>query len=269
MAKTVFALGGGTLGEHRDTFKKWSLPMPAGQEYYKINTTPIDKMILRATGKRRPQVLLILTASEDGAHNLELLEQAFRAQFEERLGARLETLRLVTEQPPPSEIKRKIAGAEAIYASGGSTYLMMKTWRRLGVDKLLRQAYDSGTVMSGMSAGSICWFKYGNSNSFYSDKPFRVRGMAWFNLLICPHYDTEPFRQAAMKNMMKRTPQTMGIALDEHAALEIVDDTYRIHPFKPGAKAQKCYWANGEYVMRRLKPLSSYSPLQDLLGDLI
>lgn len=264
MKKIIFALGGGTFGEHQHTYKTWSLPIPEGQ-YYEINTTPIDKLILKATGKRTPRILLILTASEDGQSDLNLLEQAFRTQFEGRLGAKLDTLRLVTEKSSLAEIKNKINAADAVYASGGSTYLMMRTWRRLGVDKLLRQAYDKGTVMSGMSAGSICWFKYGNSDSFYNDKPFRVTGMNWFNLLICPHYDTEPYRQPAMKKMMKRTAHTMGLALDEHAALEVVNDTYRIHLFKPGAKAQKCYWADGKYIIEQLEARQSYAPLEELI----
>lgn len=118
--------------------------------------------------------------------------------------------------------------------------------------------------MSGMSAGSICWFRYGNSNSFYDDKPFRVTGMGWFDLLVCPHYDSEPFRQDAMKKMMERTPHMVGLALDEYAALEIVNDTYRIHLFKSGAQVQKCYWAGDGYVMEQVKPQQAYAPLQEL-----
>jgi len=70
MSKTIFALGGGTFGEHRDTYKSWSLPMAANQKYYKASTAPIDKLILKATGKTKPRILLILTASEDGQHDL-------------------------------------------------------------------------------------------------------------------------------------------------------------------------------------------------------
>lgn len=263
MKKTIFALGGGTFGEHRDTYKTWSLPMPPGQEYYEINTTPVDKLILKATGKQKPLLLLILTASEDGESDLRLLVEAFRAQYE-RLGAHVETLCLVSEKPSLNEIKRKIETADAVYASGGSTYLMMRTWRRLGIDKLLRQAYQSGTVMSGMSAGSICWFKYGNSNSFNTDKPFRVTGMGWFDFLICPHYDSEPFRQVPLEKMMKRTSGVPGLALDEHAALEIVDNMYRVHLFKTGAKVRKCYWVNGLYKVKEVPARRAYAPLEEL-----
>lgn len=264
MTQTIFALGGGTFGEPRATYTKWSLPMPAGQTHYEANTTPVDKLILKATGKPNPQLLLIITASEDGAHNLPMLEGAFRTHFE-KLGAHMETLYLITQQPPHSEIKEKIAAADAVYVSGGNTFGLMRAWRRTGVDKLLRQAWQRGTVMSGMSAGSICWFKYGNSNSFYTNKPFRVSGMGWFDLLICPHYDTEPYRQPALQKMLKRSPRIVGVALDEHTALEVVDDTYRVHVFEPGSKARKCYWRNGEYVTEELKVRTAYAPLRELI----
>jgi hypothetical protein len=89
--------------------------------------------------------------------------------------------------------------------------------------------------------------------------------MGWFNLLVCPHYDSEPYRQPALKAMMKRTPLTASIALDEHAALEIVDNAYRVHLFKSGAKARKCYWIDGKFVVKQLSQSVTYRPLVDLL----
>ncbi len=263
MTKTIFALGGGTFGEPVATYKKWSLLTDAKRRRYEENTTPVDKLILKATGKTKPRLLLIFTASEDGQHNLEMLEGGFRRHFE-KLGAQMDTLYLITQKPSQAEIEKKIASADAVYVSGGNTFGLMRAWKRYGVDKLLRKAWERGVVMSGMSAGSICWFAYGNSNSFYTNKPFRVTTMGWLPLLICPHYDSEPYRQDALKKMMKRTPHMAGLALDEHAALEVVDDKYRIHLFKSGAKARKCYWVKGKYVIEPIKSQQSYAPLKNL-----
>jgi dipeptidase E len=267
MAKTIFALGGGTFGESLATYKNWSMPVPKGQKNYDETTTPVDKLILKATGKSKPRLLLIFTASEDGHCDLKLLEEGFRNHFE-KLGARMDTLYLITQKPPQAEIEEKIANADAIYVSGGNTFGMMRAWERQGVDKLLRKAWEKGTVMSGMSAGSICWFAYGNSDSFYTrtEQLFRVTGMGWFPLLICPHYDSEPNRQAPMKKMLKRSPRIVGLALDEHAALEVVDDNkYRVHFFKSGAQARKCYWADGKYIIKPIASSATYRPLADLL----
>lgn len=264
MNNVIFALGGGTIGEHRETYSGWSSPLSPGQEYYDVTTTPVDKLILEAAGKQSPKVLLILTASEDGKHDLTLFEQAFRGQYE-GLGATIDTLRLITQKTPIDEIEKKIMTAEVIYVSGGNTWRMMKTWRRLGIDVLLRRAYEQGTIMSGLSAGSICWFRYGTSNSFYTGRPFRVTGLGWFSLTVCPHYDQERFRQVALKRMLKRSPQMVGLALDEHAAIEVVNDTYRIHTAKAGAVARKCYWKNGKYITEILTQEEQYRPLAALL----
>lgn len=267
MTKTIFALGGGTFGEHRNTYKDWSLTLPTGKDYYDATTEPVDKLILKATNKTCPKVLLVLTASEDGHANLDLLVEGFRKHYE-NLGAEIQTLKLITEKTSLQTIKNKSNWADAIYVSGGNTYRMMRTWRRLGINDLLRQAYDKGTVMSGMSAGSICWFTYGNSDSFSngtSDSLIRVRGMDWHKLLICPHFDTEPQRQIAMGRIMKRTPGIMGIALDEHSALEILDNKYRIHIFKEGSQVQKCYWEDGVYQTEEIERVDSYRPLNEIL----
>ncbi len=97
MNKVIFAMGGGTIGEHRDTYSGWLSPLSPDQEFYDTTTTPIDKLVVRSTSKTSPNVLLILTASEDGKHNLTLFEEAFREQYES-LGALVDTLLLITEK---------------------------------------------------------------------------------------------------------------------------------------------------------------------------
>lgn len=72
MSKVIFAIGGGTIGEHRDTYSGHPCTLPPGQQFYDTTTTLVDKLTLQAAGKRHPRVLLILTASEDGKHDLVL-----------------------------------------------------------------------------------------------------------------------------------------------------------------------------------------------------
>jgi dipeptidase E len=72
---------------------------------------------------------------------------------------------------------------------------MMRLWRRLGVDKLLKAAYDNGTVLAGVSAGSICWFDSGHSDSmsFYHPQKWQyinVRGLGFLKGVHCPHYNS-------------------------------------------------------------------------------
>lgn len=89
--------------------------------------------------------------------------------------------------------------------------------------------------------------------------------MGIFDALICPHYDSEPHRQPALKKMMKRTPGTPAIVLDEYAGLEIVDGKYRFLTAKPDAKIRKAYWKNGEYILEEHKPAKEFHNLKELL----
>lgn len=261
MRKTIIALGGGYFGEHRDTYQGFS--GNDEQTYYENSTKPIDEMVVKATGKKNPKVLLITTPTEDGKHNLKLYIDAFKKQYES-IGATVNVLNLITENPSNEDIESMILGTDAIYVSCGSSYLMIEEWRKRGVDKLLRQAYDSGTVMSGLSAGAIAWSKYCNPDSFYTNKSLKLDALGWINALICPHYDSESYRKDSFKNMINEIPELVGIALDEHAAIEIIDNEYRIHSYGSGGKAYKCYWKNGEYFTEEIIAIDDFKPLEQL-----
>ena len=256
-------MGGGYFGEDIDTYESYS--GDEGQDNYENSTKPIDEMVVKATGKQNPKVLLISTPTEDGKHNLKLYIEAFKKQYES-FGATVNALNLITENPTDTDIESMILSADAIYVSCGSSYLMIEEWRKRGVDKLLRQAYDKGTVMSGLSAGAIAWSKYCNPDSFYTNKSFNLEALGWINALICPHYDSESHRPDSFKNMIKEKPELVGIALDEHAAIEIVDDEYRIHSYGSGGKAYKCYWKNEEYFTEEIITTYDFKSLEELIN---
>lgn len=243
----IVALGGGVfMGRKEDQF-------PASMD-------ATHKEILALTGKKHPDVLYIPTACPDSEDHIKLFREYYT-----RLGCnKVEVLRLISETPSKEEIQTKILAADAIYVCGGNTYRALATWRRYGVDVLLKQVHRQGTVMAGHSAGAICWFAYGNSDSFYKKKPFRVTAVGIFNALLCPHYDSEPVRQPALKKMM-RTYGKVAIALDEYAAIEIVDDNYRILTADPKAKVRRTYWKDGEYIIEYIKPAQKFQSLKQLL----
>ena len=264
--RRIFALGGGFYGQHKDTYVNHN--PEGGAEYFPWDTKPVDDLIVAAANKQQPKVLALTTASEDSKHDVGLLYEAFQKRFG-AYGCQTDLLKLVEVETPPTqeEIAAAISEADIIFVTGGNSYQMMEKWRQFGVDGLLRQAYEGGTVMSGLSAGSICWFRWGNSNSFYTGKPFKVEAMGWLNAGTCPHYDSESFRQEPFKQMIKQTPELVGIALDEYAAIEIVEEReFRIHIYRPGAKVRKCYWAGGEYHIEELAESTEYSSLKDLLA---
>lgn len=153
----------------------------------------IDRQIVELTGKQKPKALFVSTASSDS----EGYTEAWKKIYEDKLGCTVDVLRLIKEKPMPSEIAAKIRQADIIYVGGGNTLMMMNLWRRLGVDELLREAYERGAVCCGASAGSICWFEYGVSDSRQfknkrSHEYIRVKGLGILKGLHCPHYDPVP-----------------------------------------------------------------------------
>jgi dipeptidase E len=235
-----------------------------GGELREGATRAIDARIVELSGKARPKALFIPTASGDAENYAE----TFRAQFGDELGCETDTLYLLAKRPALEVIAEKIQAADLIYVGGGNTLRMMKLWRRLGVDALLRQAYARGAVLSGISAGAICWFDSGHSDSrsFAAEGAWnyiRVRGLGLVDALYCPHIDAEnrllSFQQFVGKH------RVIGLGCDDCCAFEIIDDTWRVIASREGAKAYHIYRQNGQVVTDILQPGSGSRPLADLL----
>lgn len=124
--------------------------------------------------------------------------------------------------------------------------------------------------MCGLSAGSICWFKYGCSDSgkftSNSEKLIKVSGLGLINALHCPHYDKEESREPILKDMMRNTYKLVSIALENCVALEVINDTYRIIRSNEQGKAYKVYWKNGNYIKQEIKTTNKLDNIMNLLN---
>jgi dipeptidase E len=244
MRKKIVAVGGGN-------FKKGA-------------TLPIDEQIVRLSGKKNPRLLFIPTASSDNPEYCTNINDYFT-----KLGCIVDTLLLVREKPDQDQIAHKIGTADIIYVGGGNTLKMMRIWRNCGIPDLLDKARTQGVVLCGVSAGSICWFTSGNSDSRKDKNPaadyIKVAALGFIDALHCPHYDSESDRQESLKKMMRRSG-TIAVALEDCAALEIVDSTYRILSSRPGAQGYKIYWHRGIYYKEPLEPKEEYTSLDLLLA---
>ena len=130
-----------------------------GGDWQNLETLEIDREI-KKLAEEPEKALLIPTAKEDS----EEYQENFEKLYGEELGLETDSLLLYSD-PSEKEVREKIQSGDIIYVSGGNTKAMMEKWKETGVDDLLREAYENGTVMSGLSAGAICWFKYGHSDS--------------------------------------------------------------------------------------------------------
>jgi len=246
--RKIVAIGGGEIGRPGS---------PA-------ETTEIDKRIIELTGKKNPRLLFIPTASSDSKDYLKRVEDHFGVY----LGCQTDVLYLLNSKIDDKTIREKILNSDIVYVGGGNTLKMMKVWKNHGLDEILKEAHDKGIVLSGISAGAICWFKQGNSDSRKFANPeadfIKVTGLGLIDALHCPHYDLESDRKPKLKKMMSKTTG-VSIAVDDCCALEIVDDNYRVICTKPTANVYKTYWKAGEYYEEVVEKAAAPKALSDLL----
>lgn len=235
-----------------------------GGEIREMETAAIDKRIIELTGKTQPKALFIPTASGDAPGYIDTFETVYGRHF----GCQTRTLELIQNPPAFDEMSASILDADLIYVGGGNTYKMMRLWRRLRLDAVLAEAASRGIVLSGVSAGAICWFRYGHSDSrsFYSNPDWdyiRVSGLGFINAVYCPHYHVEK-REASFSQVIAKRGG-IGIACDNNAAIEIVGEHYRILTSAPDGKAYKLFKRAGNAIITELSQNSEWIPLADLL----
>lgn len=189
---------------------------------------------LSLTGKERPRVLHVPTAMGD--------DDAPIVAFYERLGGLGELAHLKFHPYPPPRLRELALEQDAIFVGGGSTANMLAVWRVHGFDRVLREAWESGVVLFGWSAGMICWFEAGVTDSFRPELDGMRDGLGFLAGSACPHYDGEELRRPVYTQLV-RGGFPAGIALDDGVAAryhgselrEIVTDRpdaggYRIGP---------------------------------------
>ncbi|KKQ32640.1 MAG: Peptidase E [candidate division TM6 bacterium GW2011_GWF2_37_49] len=228
-----------------------------GGEINKRETLAIDQEIIRLSGKKHPSVLFIPTASSDAKEYVD----DFIDYYCKHLSCKVDVMKLIKQNISTEEIRDKILSSDIVYVDGGNT-LMMKLWRKLGVDKILEEAYEKNIVLCGISAGAICWFKFGNSDSRQFKNPaaplIRVSGLGLLDGLLCPHYHSKKYakgRADSLKKMMKRTPGK-ALAIDDFCAIAFVDDSYNVLTSSPGAHAYKVYWKRGKFYHDKIDILT-------------
>jgi len=229
-------------------------------------TLAIDRRITALTGKKRPRALLIPTASGDPENAL----VPFQRIYGKRLRCETDVLFLLRTSPRPRAIRDTILGADIVYVPGGNTLQMMRRWRHLGVDRVLRDAWRRGVVLAGVSAGAICWFASGHSDSMAYYHPddwqyIRVRGLGFLSGSLCPHYNKRT-RVRAFRQMMARRGG-LGLGVQDCCAVEFVDDRYRMIASKPTARAFRLVKRKGKIVSKAIPQRRTYSPIAELCGQ--
>jgi peptidase E len=189
----------------------------------------LEKYLIDQTGKKRPNVLMIPTARGDDA---EYVAQ-FHAAFGE-LGATTGHLPLFHRTP---DVRSLVLAQDAIFVGGGNTKSMLAVWREWGLIDVLKEAYESGIVLGGQSAGAICWFEQGVTDS-WADRLRPLECMGCLPGSCCPHYDGEPERRPAYHALVQSGEMKPGYAIEDAVAVHFRNGRLeRVVSKRPGAKA--------------------------------
>ena len=168
------------------------------------------RFVLSLARVPNPQVCCLPTASGD---NLESLVSWYEVM--QSLEARARHLRLFGPTNRLRNFEEQLLGADVIFVPGGNTLNMLAVWRAQGVDALLRKAWEKGTVLAGESAGMICWFQQGVTDS----RPGALSALSclgWLSGSACPHYNN-PQRRPAYHELISRGEIGAGLACDDGA----------------------------------------------------
>lgn len=136
------------------------------------------------------------------------------------LPCRASHLSLFTRTP---DLRRYLLSQDVIWVGGGNTKSMLAVWREWGLPELLREAWQAGIVLAGVSAGAICWFEQGVTDS-WSDALYPLDCLGFLKGSCCPHYTLEADRRPSYSRMVAAGEVLPGYAVDDGAALHFVGD---------------------------------------------
>ena len=202
------------------------------------------RFALSLTAKDRPRVCLVPTASN------ELPEYVIR--FYENLGGEAECSHVSFFPWPRDDLRAHIFSQDVIFVSGGNTANMLAIWRVHGFDEIIREAWEQGIVLAGSSAGMICWFEAGVTDSFGPQLEGMHDGLGFLPGSACPHYDGEDQRRPVYTRLVANGFPP-GVAADDSVGLHYVGTELRsVVSAREGSRAYRVQPGNETPIEPRL-----------------
>lgn len=170
----------------------------------------LDQFFFSLAEKKKPNVCFIGTASGDA--------ESYTDRFYEYMKDHdVNSSHLSLFRAPMGSLRDYVLSKDVLYVGGGNTRNLMTLWREWGLDKILVEAYNSGVVLGGLSAGGLCWFEEGVTDSI----PGALTKISCMNLIsgsFCPHYDGEEDRRPSYQKLILSGLKS-GLACDDSAAV--------------------------------------------------
>lgn len=192
-------------------------------------------------GSKKKHVLFIPTASENSESYIQAIEEMFG-----KLECQVESLCLPEDF---QNMDTLLEWADIIYVGGGDTLYMMDVWKQFGLDKKLIEIYEKDSaILSGISAGAMCWFQYGHSeNDIFEEGYGLVKGLNLHEYIYCPHYE----ERVDSFNHMMQGKSVPGLALETNTAFVenngdiwfiSTDSSKNVYTIKEGKKVKEKIW---------------------------
>jgi dipeptidase E len=179
------------------------------------------KYIIPFTKKDNPKICFLPTATGDSTTSItgwyEVCEELPVKPYVMKT--------FISSYDTKKSFEERLMSMDAVFVGGGNTLNMLAVWKAQGIDVSLRKAYDAGVLMTGGSAGSLCWFQSGTTDS----RPIKlstVECMGWIKGSHCPHFDAEEFRRPLYHDLIKKGELEPGYACDNQAGIYFENEQF-------------------------------------------
>jgi peptidase E len=202
------------------------------------------RFALGLTGTKRPRVCLVPTASAEMAEYI--------VRFYENLNHYADCSHVSFFPWARADLRDHVLAQDAIFVSGGNTANMLAIWRTHGFDEIIREAWEQGIVLAGSSAGMICWFEAGVTDSFGPQLEGMRDGLGFLAGSACPHYDGEDLRRPVYTRLVA-DGFPAGVAADDAVGLHYVGtELHEVISTREGSRAYRVQPGNETPIQPRL-----------------
>ena len=228
MKKHIIAIGGGGFGRSNSSYL-------------------IEKYILNLSEKNYPKICFLPTATGDDSSYIVRFYSIFTRL--NCIPSHIEFFKRTID------IRNHIMNQDIVFVGGGNTKSMLAVWNDWGMSGLLNNAYNEGIIMSGVSAGAICWFTNGITDSW--DKKLKTLPcLDFIKGTCCPHYDEEPERIPYVKKILLNNKISNCIAIEGGSAMHFIDGKpFKNISFKKGKNTYNVFLENNDIVEAPLEKI--------------
>ncbi|MGE7217689.1 peptidase E [Priestia koreensis] len=213
----------------------------------------LDQYLVSQVNKKQPNICFIPTASGDSESYIERFYEAYK-----KLSATPTHLSLFSPNWGEN-LESFILQQDIIYVGGGSSRNLLTLWKEWGLDHLLLKAYEQGIVLAGISAGGICWFQEGVTDS--GGPTYReISALGILQGSFCPHYEGDEKRRPAYHELLQEQRITEGYGVDDSVALHFIDE--QLHQAISSVDGKRAF-----YVKKQDEKVEENSIQPLFLGD--